>query len=84
MLAELQRNPKRTGFRPGQLPYPTTYAWSCATPGEYDAFGFDPDWAAGKPPAGTNGRLRGPMTRPSMAGLEGGRLNGHAHLVQGV
>lgn len=26
-LAELQRNAKRTGFRPGQLPYPTTYAW---------------------------------------------------------
>jgi ASCH domain len=26
-LAELQTNAKRTGFRPGQLPYPTTYAW---------------------------------------------------------
>ncbi len=26
-LAELQRNAKRTGFRPSQLPYPTTYAW---------------------------------------------------------
>jgi hypothetical protein len=26
-LAELQRNAKRTGFRPAQLPYRTTYAW---------------------------------------------------------
>jgi hypothetical protein len=26
-LAELQRNARRTGFRPVRLPYPTTYAW---------------------------------------------------------
>jgi hypothetical protein len=26
-LAELRRNANRTGFRPSQLPYPTTYAW---------------------------------------------------------
>jgi hypothetical protein len=26
-LAELQKNARRTGFRPNELPYATTYAW---------------------------------------------------------